>query len=63
MQETQVRSLGQEDLPEEGIVTPSSILAGASHGQRSLAGPGPWGCKESDTTEVEEQHAAGLTSL
>ena len=29
----------------------SSILAGKSHGQRSLAGYRPWGCKESDMTE------------
>ena len=27
------------------------FLPGKSHGQRSLAGYGPWGCKESDTTE------------
>ena len=27
MQETQVQSLGQEDLPEEGMATHSSILA------------------------------------
>ena len=26
---------------EEGMATHSSILAGESHGQRSLAGPGP----------------------
>ena len=25
-------------------------LSGKSHGQRSLAGYSPWGCKESDTT-------------
>ena len=25
-------------------------LAGESHGQRSLVGYSPWGCKESDTT-------------
>ena len=29
----------------------SSILPGESHGQRSLVGCRPWGCKESDTTE------------
>ena len=28
-----------------------SILAGKSHGQRSLAGYSPWGRKESDMTE------------
>ena len=27
------------------------FLSGEFHGQRSLAGYGPWGCKESDTTE------------
>ena len=27
------------------------FLPGESHGQRSLAGYNPWGCKESDTTE------------
>ena len=29
----------------------SMFLPGKSHGQRSLAGCSPWGCKESDTTE------------
>ena len=29
----------------------SSILAGESHGRRSLVGYSPWGRKESDTTE------------
>ena len=27
------------------------FLPGESHGQRSLSGYSPWGCKESDTTE------------
>ena len=39
---------------EKGMATHSSILAGESHGQRSLAGYSPWGHKESDTTEVTE---------
>ena len=30
------------------------FLPGESHGQRSLAGHGPWGLRESDTTEVTE---------
>ena len=38
MQEMPVRSLGQEDPPEEEKATHSSILAWKkSHGQRSLA--------------------------
>ena len=48
----QVRSLGQEDALQEGTATHSSILAGETHGQRSLVGYSPWGCKESDMTEV-----------
>ena len=50
-QETQVWSLGQEDPLEEEVATHSSILAWRIHGQRSLAGYSPWGCKESDMTE------------
>ena len=52
MQETQVQSLGWEDPLEKEMATHSSILAWKkSHGQRSLVGYSPWGCKESDTTE------------
>ena len=50
-QETQVQSLGQKDPLEEEMATHSGILAGKSHGQRSLVGYSPWGLKESDTTE------------
>ena len=47
-----VRSLGQED-PLEKEWQPSPVfLPGEFHGQRSLAGYSPWGCKESDTTEA-----------
>ena len=52
MQETWVLSLGWEDPLEEEMATHCSILAGESHGQRSLVGYSPWGHKESDTTEV-----------
>jgi len=51
IQETQVRSLGQEDPLEKEMATHSSILLGKFHGQRSLVGYSPWGCKESDMTE------------
>ena len=30
------------------------FLPGESHGQKSLAGCNPWGCKESDMTEMTE---------
>ena len=48
-QETQVRSLGQEDSLEKA--TNSKLLPGEFHGQRSLAGYSPWGCKELGMTE------------
>ena len=51
MQETQVRFLGQEEPLEKEMETCSSILAGKSHGQRSLVGYSPQGQRESDTTE------------
>ena len=44
-QKTWVYSLGWEDPLEKKMVTHSSILAGKSPGQRSLAGCSPWGCK------------------
>ena len=51
MQETQVRSLGLEDPLEEEMATTPVFLLGKSHGQRSLVGYSPQGCKESDVTE------------
>ena len=32
------------------------FLPGESHGQRSLVGYSPWGCRESDTTELLHCH-------
>ena len=52
MQETQVRSLGGEDLLEEEMATQPSILARKPHRQQSQAGYSPWGCKQPDTTEA-----------
>ena len=48
MQETWVRSLGQED-PLEKEMAPI-FLSGKIHGQRSLVGYSPRGCKELDVT-------------
>ena len=50
--ETQVQSLGQEDLLEKGMATHSSILAWRIHGHSSLVGYSLWDHKELDTTEV-----------
>ena len=54
MQEMRVQFLGWEDPLEKVMAAHSSILAGESHGQRSLAGYSPWGRKESDTTEATQ---------
>ena len=52
MQKTWVRYLGWEDSLEEGMATHSSILARRIPMDRgALSGYGPWGRKESDTTE------------
>ena len=40
-----------KQLLEKIMVTTPVSLPGKSHGQRSLVGFSPWGCKESDTTE------------
>ena len=51
MQKTQVWSLGGED-PWRRKWQPSPVsLSRKCHGQRSLAGYSPWGCKESDMTK------------
>ena len=57
MQKTQVRSLGQEYPLEKGRRPTPVFLPGEFHGQRTLGGYSPWGCKELDTTE------AALTAL
>ena len=51
MWETQVQSLGWEDLLEKEMATSPVFLPGKSHGWRNLVDYSPWGRKESDTTE------------
>ena len=50
---------------EEGMQTTPVFLPGESHGQRSLVGYSPWGCKGSDTTErlSTAQHRSLFGSL
>ena len=52
MQETQVRSLGQEDSLEEGVPTHSSILAWKIPWTEEPGGYSPYCHKEVDTAEV-----------
>ena len=49
IQETQIRSLGQEDPLKKKMATHSSIRK--SHGEQSLTGYSPLGCQELDMTE------------
>ena len=56
MQETLVHFLGWEDPLEEEMATHSSILAWKiPWTEWSLAGYSPWGHKESDMTEQQQQ--------
>ena len=48
--ETQVQSLSKNPWKRERQPTPV-FLPGEFHGQRSLAGYSPWGCKELDMTK------------
>ena len=40
------------------MATHSAFLPGEIHGQRSLGGYSPWGCKESDMAEATEKSRA-----
>ena len=51
VQETWVRSLGWKDPRRREWLPTSVFLSEEFHGQRSLVGYGPWGHRESDTTE------------
>ena len=57
-----VQSLGQEDPLEECMATHYSILAGESHGQRTLEGYGPLGCQDLGMTAVTE-HARPYSNI
>ena len=58
MQETQVGSLNWKDPLEKEMATHSSILAWKCHGQRSLEGYSPWGCKDWKQLKRLSMHAA-----
>ena len=51
LRETQIQSLGCEDLLEKEMATTPVFLPGKSHGRWNLVGFSPWGRKESDMTE------------
>ena len=49
--------------PREGNGNPLVFLLGGFHGQSSLVGCSPWGCKVSDTTEHLTHEQEAVTSL
>ena len=51
MQETRVQPLDREDPLKKETATHFSILAWRTPWTEEPGGYGPWGCKESDTTE------------
>ena len=51
MQETWVQPLGWENPWRREWLLAPVFLPGEFHGQRSLVGYSPWGCKESDMAE------------
>ena len=54
--ETWVKFLGWEDPLEEGMATPSSILAWRTPWTEEPGRLSPWGLKESDMTEQLTTH-------
>ena len=64
--EAWLQSLDWEDPLEEGMVNPLQYSCLENpHGQRSLVGYSPWGCKESDMTEGLSiaQHSVSYSSV
>ena len=62
MQDTRVWSLVQEGPLEKGVASHSSTISWEIHGQRSLVGYSPWGCKESEAIEHALHHPVLLTA-
>ena len=67
MWETGVQFLGQEDPLEKEMAAHSSILPGESHGQRSLVGYSPLGCRSqtrlSDSTTTTTKAISVSTEI
>jgi len=64
IQETQVRSLGQEDVMEKGWQPTPVFLAGIFHGQRSLICYSPWDhMDETETKHICKPSRVGETKM
>ena len=60
IRKTRVQSLGQEDLLEKEMATPSSILAWKIPWMEEPVGYSPWGRKELDMTEQLQMVTAAM---
>ena len=58
-----VLSLGWEDPLEEEMATHSNVLAGKSHGQRSLAGYSLWALESRTRQHTWDSKARDLVQL
>ena len=63
MQETQVRSLGQEEALEKEMAIHSSTIAWKIAWTEEPVGYSPWGCKESDMTDGLHFHFHVYTKI
>ena len=63
MRETQVRSLGQEDLLEKGITPTPVFLPGEFHGERRLEDCSPQGCRVSHNWVTKYSKYSNYTDL
>ena len=63
MRETQVQSLGQEDLLEKGITPTPVFLPGEFHGERRLEDCSPQGCRVSHNWVTKYSKYSNYTDL
>ena len=64
MQESWGQSLGWEDALRREWQPTLGFLPKESHGERSLVGYSPWGCRESDMTErLTHTHIIIITTI
>ena len=59
----QFQLLGREDPLKKEMATHSSILAGKSHGQRSLVGYSPWGHRRAGHDLASKQQQSEVRVL
>ena len=63
VQEMWVQSLGWEDPLAKEVQPSPVLLPGKCHGQRSLAGYNPWGCKRDLVIKQQQDDPQGLSKV